>query len=1578
MTSPGGGAHVADVYADVLPDTSRFAAALKSELGRLPTPQVQVRADPDVTGFNRTLKSALTALPREEVKVNAAPDLRGFNTALRAQLAALPAVGTRANVDVNANTASATADLTALDAIIKRLDGRTIDLRVNARTGAAMADLAALRAAASGAASTISINVTMPNAAAIGTRVGTAAAAAFSAAFNAAIRNAPTPSVPGPGPARSAAAGATDGGAYARTFRAATDDALRNMPTPRLSLVRLPDVDRELNALRRDLATLNNQRIGIDIDAATALAEVRRIQTELARLGAQHPNVQVRADTAAASLRLSLLEAQLARIGQASPTARANVDTGNAINGMRFLIGAVQIFGSVAVPVFAAAAAAAASMVGVLASAGVGVGVGVLALSGVVGAVKALNTAKNDSAKTNATLARQDKQIAGGADQVRSAVASLANTRANAASAARHAAQQIQDAERGLAQAHQAEAAANRAVLEAQQEINKAREDAKRAAEDLTSEVANNALAIRQANLDVADAKKALDKVLGDRSATERQRIDAQLTYDKAAQQLDDLTLRQGRLATEKAAADKAGVEGSDQVRAAVKRVADAQQNVVDAQSKVHDAERAVTEARISAADQQRQAAYSVAQAQQAIVAAQRSMATAAVTTGATAGAAMDKLQQSMDGLSPAGRSFAAFLFGLKAPLLELRREAETGFLPGLQSGITALLPFQVPLMNFVGNIARGLGDIAERSANALKSDTWRPFFTYLDTTAVPTIRSVASILGDVATGFANIIVAFLPMQRSVVGGLTDIADRFARWSSTLQTNRGFQDFLDYVLTRGPVVMTTLGDLVGTIVRIGQSAAPVGDVVLTLLRGISGAIDAVPLPVLTAIVGGIAAFRIAGIIAPRVEAFATAIRSVATSSTGARTALGGVVGFLGGPWQAAITIAVASIGFLIGAAQKQKQKTDENVDALRRLGEAYKETGDFSSERVRQTVKESEGLQDLAINFEKYTKFAGDVAGSMGASKEAADAYGTSLGDLGLALNGNADSQKKILDVLNTVIALSPDTKLADQARARKTELEKLFISQKVATDADNKLTDAQRQQTDAAVKLQPEIDALQGLYDTLANKAATAAQTSDALRKAIGFYTDTQKSAIEAVERQSSTLDDYTTKLRLNGTELDISKGKTEEQRQKIRENRDALEAALTATRDKMLADIDGGMALDQAAEANKRRIDQILKEIPETERNSRVVQDLVAAYGDIPAQVKTAMKVDGVDIVMQQLKNLKAAQLALNENMAPQDAYAKISNNNIYRAFAASGGYIRGPGTTTSDSIPAMLSDQEFVQQASAVEHYGVPFMHALNQKRIPKQLLPGYAAGGLVARLASGGLVEEWDFPVNVSKTRIPSLDEVRSKVLAAVGASFGAGPGFGSWPSSPSAQRGDSGVWRSIVALIRSTGPLSGSFGNSYRPGDPLWHGSGRAVDWMGFNQDALAGFLAARRPLELIHRTAHRDYAYTRGVDKGSFNQSLMEAHRNHVHIAMADGGLVDIPYHKRDQGGYIPPGLSLVDNQTGRDEWIYNEQQNRALVGAAAGRGDGPLMHIDEFHAHGNQDPYDIARDLDWQLRSRG
>jgi hypothetical protein len=74
------------------------------------------------------------------------------------------------------------------------------------------------------------------------------------------------------------------------------------------------------------------------------------------------------------------------------------------------------------------------------------------------------------------------------------------------------------------------------------------------------------------------------------------------------------------------------------------------------------------------------------------------------------------------------------------------------------------------------------------------------------------------------------------------------------------------------------------------------------------------------------------------------------------------------------------------------------------------------------------------------------------------------------------------------------------------------------------------------------------------------------------------------------------------------------------------------------------------------------------------------------------------------------------------------------------------AEGGAIYGPGTTTSDSIPAWVSNGEYVIRAAAVNKYGAAFFDAANSMR-----LPAFAGGGIVTGAA------------------LPSVDRYASAVL-----------------------------------------------------------------------------------------------------------------------------------------------------------------------------------------------------------------
>ena len=85
--------------------------------------------------------------------------------------------------------------------------------------------------------------------------------------------------------------------------------------------------------------------------------------------------------------------------------------------------------------------------------------------------------------------------------------------------------------------------------------------------------------------------------------------------------------------------------------------------------------------------------------------------------------------------------------------------------------------------------------------------------------------------------------------------------------------------------------------------------------------------------------------------------------------------------------------------------------------------------------------------------------------------------------------------------------------------------------------------------------------------------------------------------------------------------------------------------------------------------------------------------------------------------------------------QKFANMEAVAAAGANVISQITSvgfAKGGHVVGEGTGTSDSILARLSNNEFVMTSRTVDHYGVGFMNALNQRRFPKFANGGHVGG------------------------------------------------------------------------------------------------------------------------------------------------------------------------------------------------------------------------------------------------------
>ncbi|MDJ1131772.1 hypothetical protein [Streptomyces iconiensis] len=151
---------------------------------------------------------------------------------------------------------------------------------------------------------------------------------------------------------------------------------------------------------------------------------------------------------------------------------------------------------------------------------------------------------------------------------------------------------------------------------------------------------------------------------------------------------------------------------------------------------------------------------------------------------------------------------------------------------------------------------------------------------------------------------------------------------------------------------------------------------------------------------------------------------------------------------------------------------------------------------------------------------------------------------------------------------------------------------------------------------------------------------------------------------------------------------------------------------------------------------EAAKRR----LKSVPPGKKAK-----LRAEIGDLLAKVRRARAAlakvtdKSVTIRTNYVSSVKARKGA---TFAPGGSYwgRRAKGGPIKRASGGpiqgfpGGGLLRGPGTSTSDSIPVMGSDGEFMMRTAAVKHYGEPFMDAINSMQLP--------ARGTAHQVGTGG--------------------------------------------------------------------------------------------------------------------------------------------------------------------------------------------------------------------------------------------
>ncbi|ANU28460.1 phage tail protein [Planococcus versutus] len=191
----------------------------------------------------------------------------------------------------------------------------------------------------------------------------------------------------------------------------------------------------------------------------------------------------------------------------------------------------------------------------------------------------------------------------------------------------------------------------------------------------------------------------------------------------------------------------------------------------------------------------------------------------------------MDSLNASLEATDV--KDFFKFLGDFAGPALETIGKAVGNFTMGLFNMMNAFGPLATETQNSFLKMSESFRSWADGLS---ESEKFQSFVDYVSTN-MPKVRSIFS---DAIQGIINLFAGFSVSSSDMMSGLQDMMERFKEWSSTLAQNQGFQNFIDYIKTNGPVVVSVIGKIVEFIVRLGMAAAPIGSWMLSVASAVLG------------------------------------------------------------------------------------------------------------------------------------------------------------------------------------------------------------------------------------------------------------------------------------------------------------------------------------------------------------------------------------------------------------------------------------------------------------------------------------------------------------------------------------------------------------------------------------------------------------------------------------------------------------------------------------------------------------------------------------------------------------------
>ncbi|MFK4023138.1 hypothetical protein [Streptomyces albogriseolus] len=323
------------------------------------------------------------------------------------------------------------------------------------------------------------------------------------------------------------------------------------------------------------------------------------------------------------------------------------------------------------------------------------------------------------------------------------------------------AAKQVADAQRQVVDAERDLRDAQEDAADVQAELNDARREAARSLEDMNQRLAESHLDEREAVLRLKEAEKELRAAQREPGTDPADLERLQLNYERAKLNLVEQRTETKRLAADTAAANKAGVEGSEQVVAAKERIADANETVADRERALADAQRGVAEA-------QQDGARQIADAQRAVADAAAAVADAQAAAASQTSAVDDAMAK----LAPNARSFVGAVQALAPAWDAMRLSVQNALFAGLDDTVTTLGSTTIPVLQSQLTATAGIwNQMAKSAAGAITEMGKSGMLEDILRGANDNLAAFKDTPGQIVTAWGQLSVAAQPALNSLLQG---------------------------------------------------------------------------------------------------------------------------------------------------------------------------------------------------------------------------------------------------------------------------------------------------------------------------------------------------------------------------------------------------------------------------------------------------------------------------------------------------------------------------------------------------------------------------------------------------------------------------------------------------------------------------------------------------------------------------------------------------------------------------------------------------------------------------------------